>query len=141
MHGAMTSEGYGNLTNLQTRALARQALNERQLWDRISEHVADWERGPLKWMSAHTFTEDSHALAKGTPWKARFPRHDYIQFFMSLLLKEPALLVSKSREVMASWTVMAYLAWSCITKPTFAICQSANEVKSCELIEYARCLY
>jgi hypothetical protein len=86
-------------------------------------------------------TEDTHWMTKGTPFKARFPKKEYIRVLMEYLLTEDSMLVTKSREMMASWTVTGYISWSCMTQPLFWIAQTAKQDKAAELIEYSRILY
>src|SRR5690349_9089064 len=103
-------------------------LEERHgLWDKIVNPVSSFEGGPLLWLTEHTMTEDTHWMTKGTPFKARFPKKEYIRVLMEYLLTENSMLVTKSREMMASWTVTGYISWSCMTQPLFWIAQTAKQ--------------
>jgi hypothetical protein len=82
---------------------------------------ADESCGPLYWLQNLTKTIDDHAVAKGTPAKAPFPRKSYFLPLMGQLLR-PVLNPSpechttffpKSREMMTSWTICGYVSWVC----------------------------
>ena len=102
---------------------------------------ANWQTGPLLWLTKYTKTEDTHWLAKGTEFRAPFPHKEYLRVVMQYLLSEKTLFIHKSREMMMSWLVTGYIAWMCTTKPVFAVAQSGKEDKAGELVEYARILY
>ena len=141
MQGAVMEWYTAGWSRLQMRAAAMQTLKERREWDAISQSVAEWERGPMYWFTEFTKTEDSHALAKGTPFRAPFPKKEMYRIVTSYFLKEQALLVPKSREVGASWLFCALVTWHAIFHNAFWIVQSGKESKSEELINYCRILY
>jgi len=105
--------------------------------------------GPLYWGQNLTKTMDDHALAKGTPSKAPFPRKSYFRPLMGELLK-PVLnpspkcystLIAKTREMLTSWTICLYLGWLCQWRPgTTAVVQTLKEAKAAELIRYVSIL-
>jgi hypothetical protein len=133
-------------------------LKEEQ-YDRIDARCAlanldekGWARtdsGPLYWLQNHTKTIDDHAVAKGTPSKAPFPRKSYFQVLMAELL-HPVMnpstdcyttLFPKSRELMTSWTICGYLSWLCQYRPgTTGVVQTLKETKAAELIRYVSVL-
>jgi hypothetical protein len=135
----------------EQRELARilQAKEQYELWNEIAKPVATWDQGPLLWLTEHTLTEDHHALAKGTEFKAPFPKDEYIRILVDYILFEQCsdpnasnvLFVLKTREMMFSWTATAIIAWMCQWLNTFWVAQSGKESKGAELVNYARILY
>src|SRR5215472_1037871 len=105
--------------------------------------------GPLYWLQNLTKTIDDHAVAKGTPAKAPFPRKSYFRPLIGELLR-PILNPSpecyrtftpKSREIMTSWTICGYVAWACQWRPgTTAVIQTLKETKAEELVRYVTIL-
>src|SRR5215471_9685056 len=97
----------------------------------------------------HRPQDRNHALAKGTPSKAPFPRKSYFRPLMGELLK-PVLnpspkcystLIAKTREMLTSWTICLYLGWLCQWRPgTTAVVQTLKEAKAAELIRYVSIL-
>jgi hypothetical protein len=110
-----------------------------------------WARtdcGPLYWGQNFTKTIDDHAIAKGTPNKAPFPRKTYFQPLIAELLtpvlhpgEKHVVLIPKSRECMTSWTICLYYAWLCQYRPgTTAVVQTLKETKAAELVRYVTIL-
>lgn len=105
--------------------------------------------GPLYWLQNLTKTIDDHALAKGTPSRAPFPRKSYFRPLMGELLKPVlhpsmdcyATLFPKSREMLTSWTICGYVTWLCQWRPgTVVIVQTLKETKAEELVRYCSIL-
>ena len=118
----MTDQDKSRLAN------ALESKKHEDLWQLISEPVAEWERGPMYWFTAgFTKTEDSHALAKGTPYRAPFPKKEMYRIVTLYFLTEKPLLVPKSREVGASWLFCALLCWHAIFHNAFWIVQSGKQ--------------
>jgi hypothetical protein len=81
-------------------------------------------------------------MHKGTEPIAHFPKLDYFTWLITYLLVEPTLFITKSREMMTSWLVCAYIAWMTQWMPqTFWMIQTEKEDKATQLIEYTRILY
>jgi hypothetical protein len=149
----LTPQQLGRLNEEEIFTLREAARQERydNLDARCSRAALDekgWARtdsGPLFWGQNLTKTIDDHALAKGTPSKASFPRKSYFQVLMGELL-QPVIhlstgcrttLICKSREMLSSWTICLYLAWLCQWRPgTTAVVQTLKETKAEELIRY-----
>jgi len=141
VQGAVMDWYTAGWSRLQMRAAAVQTLRERRALNAISKPVAEWEAGPMYWFTGFTKTEDSHALAKGTPFKAPFPKKEMYRIATQYFLAERVLLVPKSREIGASWLFCALVTWYAIFHNAFWIVQSGKESKSEELINYCRILY
>jgi hypothetical protein len=107
------------------------------------------KNGPIFWLQKLTKTIDDHAIAKGTPGKAPFPRKSYFRPLMGELLypvMHPSpdcftTLFPKSREMMTSWAICGYIGWLCQWRPgTLAVVQTLKETKAQELIRYVAVL-
>ena len=137
------SELLAALTREEAQELAdilEQEAN-RELWERIKLREAAWDRGPLLWMTRYTLTEDTHALAKGTPFKSPFPKNEYLRVVMQYMLSEDALMITKSRELMMSWEAVAKITWECQFHDVFWLAQTGKEDKVADLVGYGRILY
>jgi hypothetical protein len=129
-------------SDLMVGVLVKQEQQRRQIWNLCGEHVSSFERGPMCWLTQHTATEDSHWLKKNSAPVAPFPALEYFLPLMALLLSEPTLFISKSREMMTSWLVCGYIAWLTQWLPQIlCIIQTEKEDKAVQLIEYCRILY
>ena len=81
--------------------------------------AGDGDRPPaLWWVQECTETFDHHWRDKGltTPY-AKFPRFPFLPWLFRLFETEHRLFVSKSREMLASWSVMAWAVWNCHRTP------------------------
>lgn len=63
---------------------------------------------PYYWLTNWAFTLDVHD--RKTPIKP-LPEKDYIKFIVGKWLKDPLLLVPKSRQMMLSWIMVALYLW------------------------------
>ena len=103
----------------------------------------------LYWVQECTQTFDEHWKAKGLdgPFQA-FPSKPYMPWLFRLLESERRLLVPKSRDMVVSWSAMAYAVWRCQTQErTRVMIQTQKEDKGIELVcgakipGYAKTLY
>lgn len=128
--------------DLVTQVLVKQEQQRREIWTRCAQKTACFDSGPLYWLTEHTATEDTHWLQKNTPPVAPFPKKSYFIWLVTLLLTEPTLFIPKSREMMTSWLVCAYISWMTQWLPQIQwIIQTEKEDKATELINYCRILY
>lgn len=110
-------------------------------WGWADEH---WRKanGIAYWMTHHTQTFDEHAKEKGVAVYKPFPDAMYFLpclYYMSL---DKRMAIPKSRQMMASWLVAAYLVYEAQFNPrTRCIIQCEKEEKANGLIEYAKCIY
>ena len=159
---------FNRLRNLKVEELARlddeelaalDGLLKEERYDKLDARCslaevdergwASEKSGPIYWLQNLTKTIDDHAIAKGTPGKAPFPRKSYFQPLMGELLY-PVLhpspdcyttLFPKSREMMTSWAICGYIGWLCQWRPgTLAVVQTLKETKAEELIRYVAVL-
>src|SRR6267142_5443645 len=119
----------------------RQIKREQDTLDLIYHGTKDkeghWIPGVLWWAWHATETCDYHYLDKGLadPYRP-FPRLPYMPWLFTKLLTEPISLWSKSREMMLSWCVMAYIVWHCQVFPsTQVLVQSQKHEKACERVK------
>lgn len=132
---------------------------------RCSERVVAHDRGPMFWLRNWTKTENYHWEKQGLEPKAPFPYKpyppellasynvpadkldwDYLDWGMSFLLLSyetgKPLNLPKTREMITSWLVMGYIAWSTQFFPNIqALCQSEKDEKAQGLVKYANILH
>jgi hypothetical protein len=96
-----------------------------------------WIPGPLWWAWYQTETFDPHYADKQLPSPHRpFPRLPYMPFLFTRFLMAPVLFIPKSREMMLSWSVIAYCVWRCQIFPgTQVLVQSQKHEKAAELVK------
>src|SRR5579864_7231971 len=92
--------------------------------------------GPLYWLQHHTETFDEKWKEKSLPSPYRkFPDLPYLPWLFEHFLRDRRLFVPKSREMMASWSVVGYAVWTCRFFPRQrVIVQSQKEQKVADLM-------
>lgn len=111
----------------------------------MTKHWESWsqERLELNWLKAmldpwhflttFVYTTDPHDAIN--PIKL-FPPKSYLQFLVSVWLRESKLLVPKSRQILVSWCMVACHLWLAITgRGRFIYFQSQKEEKADKLIQ------
>jgi len=102
---------------------------------RLQDEDAKCSSDPLYWLTHHTKTRDDHWREKRTEPYAPFPMKPYMPFLFGCLQQSKRLFIPKSREMLLSWSVMAYAVWLCQFHPEMqVIVQSAREDKSVDLV-------
>ena len=105
--------------------------------------------GALYWLQECTATRDEKWQEHGfkTP-NQPFPRLPYLPWLFNLLLTEKRLMISKSRELLLSWSVVGFGVWLCQVRPsTRVVIQTQKLDKGIELVKgsgvpgYARSLW
>ena len=138
---------------LVRRAKAKVALDRKVDFDRILHGYTD-DSGklipaPYYWALNCTETFDEKWKEKGidSPYRG-FPELDYIRWLFHMMQTSRRLFVPKSREMMVTWVVLAYITWHAQIFPrTRAIVQTQSESKVADLIKgtdipgYVRTLY
>jgi len=90
-------------------------------------------RSPWHFFTEHVFTQDP---ARGV---CRYPDYDYLREFLGVMQKERLLLVPKSRQMMVTWSVVAYILWLALFhKSGVYLFISRNERCAEELLDRAR---
>lgn len=99
------------------------------------------KRDALYWVQNWTNTENPKFAAQGVPFKAPFPRKSYFAPVFAEFYKYDRLFIPKSREMITSWSVMAFAANRAQWHQAEVVVQTDSEDKAKELIGYASCLY
>jgi hypothetical protein len=139
--------------------LEDEALKEEQdnLDRECGKQDASFDSGPLLWLTGYydekplTATENPKAAQQGLAFKAPFPKDTYfLEVFKAFLgiepytfpdPKAPRAFIHKSREMLTSWSMMAYAAWRAQWHQWEVIVQTETELKCKELIDYAAQLF
>lgn len=96
-------------------------------------------RRPDYWVMTYCFTKDEHDPYH--PVK-RFPRYKYIPFIIRRLHKENKVAIPKSRQVMITWTVLAFILHRMVFyKHRLWFVQSKKEEDAASLIEREKHMY
>ena len=109
------------------------------LSDRVQRKVRDL----LYWLQHHTETKDPHwrEVGAASPYR-RFPDKPYFRPIIDVLRRESVVFCLKSRDMMLSWLLVAFLTHDCMMHGGVEVVfQSLTEEKAAELVGYARCLY
>jgi hypothetical protein len=132
---------------LQTREEER--ARARQVESEISQEV-DQKRireamqSTAYWMRHHTKTFNPHWVEEGRPAPHEpFPEDwTFFERVTEMMEREPISAIEKSRDMMASWAVVAYFTRQAQLFPMREIVfQSIGDKEAEQLIDYAKCLY
>src|SRR6516164_5509920 len=82
-------------------ARAKKALQERQ-------NLEHCQNDPYYWVTRHTRSRDDQWATKSTPPYAPFPQKPHIRWALDLMATQRRLLIAKSRDMLMSWTMLAY---------------------------------
>lgn len=99
------------------------------------------KRDPLYWAQNWTKTENPHYLQQGLDYRSRFPKKSYFTVLFSYLAGHERIFVPKTREMVTSWSVMAYAAHRAQWYKAEVVVQTDSEDKAKQLVGYAECLY
>lgn len=108
-------EPAGESVRAHARELCRRCDQKEQIlkysWD---EKAQLWIPGPLYWFTERTYTFDKHWQKKGlaSPYN-RMERKPYLPWLFHKFLTTPIFFVPKSREMVVTWSLLAYLVWKC----------------------------
>jgi hypothetical protein len=105
--------------------------------------VQEATRDAYTWVTQHTETYNEHWVEEGRPSPYEpFPQYPYIASVFEILDLERIVWFEKSRDMMLSWTCVAYLRLSVMKVPQrTTLFQTQTEKKAVQLIDYAKCLY
>lgn len=97
------------ISHLQADDELRYEIARRDLWFFLTNYV---------------YTYDPHYSEPSR----RYPDKEYLEFIVNLWLKEPLLLIPKSRQMLLTWTVVACYYWdTAFHKGRFTFFQSKKE--------------
>lgn len=126
----------------EERARARKvesSTSDHELQRRIREATAS----TAHWMRSYTKTFNPHWVEEGRPAPNEpFPEWYFFEPLVAMIEREKVCAIKKSRDLMATWAVVAYFTLQGQTVPQREIVmQSIDDGKAEQLIEYAKCLY
>jgi hypothetical protein len=98
-------------------------------------------RDPLYWAQTWTRTENPHYLQQQLEYRERFPRKSYFEVLFRALAENDRLFIPKTREMVTSWSVMAYATHRAQWFKAEVVVQTDSEDKAKQLVGYAECLY
>jgi len=95
------------------------------------------------WVTEHTKTYNEHWQEEGRPSPYEpFPREEYFRDLFEAFDLERIVFIEKSRDLMVSWTCVAYFTLHAMRVPQRGvILQTQKAAKVVQLINYAKCLY
>jgi hypothetical protein len=95
------------------------------------------------WVTQYAKTWNEHWVEEGRPGPyEHFPPFEYFRHIFELLDLERVIFFEKSRDLMLSWALVAYLTLEAMKTPMRGVLvQTQKQDKVVQLIEYAKCLY
>ncbi len=126
----------------EERARARKissTTSDQEQQRRIREATASTSH----WIKHQTKTFNPHWVEEGRPAPNEpFPNWWFFEPMVEMIEREPISAFEKSRDLMATWAVVAYFTLQAQTVPHREIVfQSIDTGKAEQLIEYSKCLY
>lgn len=108
-----------------------------------SLRVREAIRSTSNWMRNYTKTNNPHWVEEGRPAPNEpFPDWFFFEPMLEMIEREKVSCFEKSRDLMATWAVVAYFTLQAQSVPHREIVfQSIDGPKAEQLIEYAKCLY
>lgn len=105
--------------------------------------VREATQSAYHWTMNHVRTKNPHWKEEGLAGPEEpFPREAYFEYLFGLLDILPVLPLRKSRDMMASWAIVAYFTHQTMTVPgRETIFQTQKDKKVFELVGYAKQLY
>ena len=74
--------------------------------------------------------------------KTKYPDYDYLEEFVKMLNSERLIIVLKSRQMLITWTVMAFIVWDCMFgKSSDNLVISKREAEARDLLHRAKYVY
>jgi|SRR5579872_184011 len=100
-------------------------------------------RDTFKWVTEHTKTYNEHWQEEGRPSPYEpFPRDEYFRVLFDAFDLERITWIEKSRDMMASWAIVAYFTRHAMVVPRRGVLfQTQKKEKVLQLVDYAKCLY
>lgn len=107
------------------------------------EEIADErsKRDALYWAQNWTATENPKFAEQGLPFRSPFPRKSYFVPVFAEFYRNKRLFIPKSREMITSWSVLAYATNRAQYHRAEVVIQTDSEDKARELVGYSECLY
>lgn len=112
---------------MQNQKELQSQLKIKKGWLEDRELQFRWEialRDPISFLKDFVYTYDPH----GEPTVKKLYQQEYLYYLTNLWLKEPLLLVAKSRQMLVTWLFVALFTWDAIShKGRFIFFQSKKE--------------
>ena len=84
--------------------------------------IAECRKDPWEFLTNYIYTQDPILGVRP------FPQYEYLKALIEATHREQYLLVPKSRQMMVSWTMLAYIIWSALFyRPGLYLVLSRNE--------------
>jgi len=115
----------------------------RQQRSRANDRVEEATRDAFLWVTQYTQTYNPHWIEEGrsSPYEP-FPALPHFAAIFHLIDRERITWWEKSRDMMMSWTCVAYLTLKAMTVPEREVLfQTQKEEKAKQLVKYAKHLY
>lgn len=126
----------------EERARARNVESSTSALE-LQRRIREATRSPAYWMRNHTKTFNQHWVEEGRPApNEHFPDWFFFEPMIEIIDREKVSAFEKSRDLMATWAVVAYFTFQALLVPQREIVfQSIDDGKAEQLIEYSKCLY
>jgi hypothetical protein len=95
------------------------------------------------WVREYAKTFNEHWVEEGRPGPyEHFPNYEYLQMTFDLLeVDERIMFWEKSRDMMLSWSIVAFFTLQAMTVPWRGVLfQTQKQDKVVQLLDYAKCL-
>jgi len=99
------------------------------------------KRNALYWAQNYTRTENPHYREQGLEFRERFPKKTYFDVLFKFLAEYERIFIPKTREMVTSWSTMAYATHRAQWFKAEVVVQTDSEDKAKQLVGYAECLY
>lgn len=134
-----TYQSARTLTSLERKSLSVRLSGKLPNLALIRNELS--RRDALYWAQNWTETENPKFAEQGLPFKAPFPKKDYFEPLFREFYRNNRLFVCKSREMITSWSVLAYATNRAQYHRAEVVIQTDSEDKARELVGYGECLY
>lgn len=109
----------------------------------LQRRIREATKSTAHWMRNHTRTYNPHWVEEGRPRPDEpFPDWYFFETVTELIEREEISVIEKSRDLMASWAVVAYFTLQAqLVERREIVFQSIGAGEAEQLIEYAKALY
>jgi hypothetical protein len=120
-----------------------QTTTEQEQRSRDKARALEATSNPWDWCTKHTKTYNEHWVEEGRPSPYEpFPPYEYFRDLWDIFDLERITFIEKSRDMMASWTCVAYFTLHAMREAERGVIfQTQKLEKAIDLVNYAKCLY
>jgi hypothetical protein len=128
--------------DIERRLRSLESRYFRQQTPATSERIRQATADPFVWVTEYAKTYNEHWIEEGRPDPyEHFPPYEYIKHTFDAVAAEHITWFEKSRDMMLSWTLVAYLTLEAMKTPSRGVLfQTQKEDKVIQLVDYAKCL-